>query len=69
MTKNDQTIQQKTEQLDAIVEWFNSEDFNLEQALDKFKQAEVIAEDVQKDLQSLKNDIHVVQQRFDQDAA
>ncbi|RYF29053.1 MAG: hypothetical protein EOO17_02935 [Chloroflexi bacterium] len=69
MTKSDQTIQQKTDQLDGIVAWFNSEDFTLEQALDKFKQAEVIAEDVQKDLQSLKNGIHVIQQRFDQDGA
>lgn len=69
MTKSNQTIQQKTDQLDGIIAWFNSEDFTLEQALDKFKQAEVIAEDVQKDLQNLKNDIQVVKQRFDQDGS
>lgn len=67
MTQNDLTIQEKTAQLDRIVEWFDSDDFTLELALEKFKQAEEIATDIQADLAGLKNDIQVVKQRFDKD--
>lgn len=60
------TISQKTEKLNDLISWFDSEDFELEQALDKFKQAEVLAADIEQDLQSLKNDITIVKQKFDE---
>ena len=68
MSKQDKTIQEKTDELDAIVAWFDSEDFTLESALDKFKQAEALAQDIQKDLIGLKNEINVIKQRFDVEA-
>jgi len=68
MSKQDKTIQEKTDELDAIVAWFDSEDFTLELALDKFKQAEALAQDIQKDLTGLKNEINVIKQRFDVEA-
>jgi len=68
MSKQDKTIQEKTDELDAIVAWFDSEDFTLESALDKFKQAEALAQDIQKDLTGLKNEINVIKQRFDVEA-
>ena len=67
MTKsNDVTIQEKIAKLDALVAWFDSDEFTLETALDKFKTAEQLAADIEKDLNSLKNDIQVVKQKFDQ---
>lgn len=60
------TISQKTEKLNDLISWFDSEDFELEQALDKFKQAEALAADIEQDLQSLKNDITIVKQKFDE---
>lgn len=60
------TISQKTEKLNDLISWFDSEDFELEQALDKFKQAEALAADIEQDLQSLKNDINIVKQKFDE---
>jgi len=65
MSENKQTIQAKINQLDELVAWFDSDDFTLETALDKFKEAEKLAEDIERDLTSLKNDIQVVKQRFD----
>ena len=65
MSENKQTIQAKISQLDELVAWFDSDDFTLETALDKFKEAEKLAEDIERDLTSLKNDIQVVKQRFD----
>lgn len=66
MTKsNDKTIQQKIIELDQLVAWFDSDDFVLETALEKFKTAELLAEEIEKDLAALKNDIQVVKQKFD----
>ncbi len=65
MSKNDKTIQEKTDELNAIMSWFDGDDFTLELALDKFKQAEILAKDIENDLSSLKNEIDVIKQRFD----
>jgi len=66
MSENKKTIQAKIADLDGLVAWFDSDEFTLETALDKFKQAEKLAEEIEDDLQSLKNDIQVVKQRFDE---
>ena len=60
------TIVQKTATLDELVAWFNSDDFELEKALEKFKQAEALAAEIEHDLLSLKNDITIVKEKFDQ---
>lgn len=69
MTKNDKTIHEKTAELDELVTWFNGDDFALEDAVVKFKQAEVLAEAIEKDLLSIKNDIEIVKQKFDREVA
>jgi exodeoxyribonuclease VII small subunit len=67
MTKNNETtIQEKIAQLDTLVAWFDSDEFTLETALDQFKAAELLASEIEKDLKSLKNEIQVVKQKFDQ---
>ena len=66
MTKNNTTIHEKITQLDELVAWFDSDEFTLETAIDKFKTAELLASEIEKDLNSLKNDIQVVKQKFDQ---
>ncbi len=65
MSKENKTIQEKTAELSKLVDWFDSEDFTLETALDKFKEAEALAETIEKDLTALKNDIQIVKQKFD----
>jgi len=65
MSKNDKTIQEKTDELNAIMSWFDGDDFALELALEKFKQAEILAKDIENDLSGLKNEIDVIKQRFD----
>lgn len=69
MTKNNKTVHEKTAELDELVAWFNSDDFALEEAVVKFKQAEALAEEIEKDLMSIKNDIEIVKQKFDRDIA
>ncbi len=65
MSKANNTIQEKMTQLDQAVAWFNSDEFTLEQALEKFAEAEKLAADIEADLQSLKNDITVIKEKFD----
>ncbi len=65
MSVANKTISEKTTELNEMVAWFDSDEFNLEAALDKFKQAEALAVEIEKDLTSLKNDIQIVKQKFD----
>ena len=61
------TVQEKLTQLSGLVEWFQSEEFTLEAAVEKFKTAEQLADEVEKDLLAIKNEITVVKQRFDKE--
>ncbi len=62
----DSSVQQKLTELSELVGWFQSTAFNLEDALGKFKQAETLAEAIEKDLTNLKNEIKIVKKKFDQ---
>jgi exonuclease VII small subunit len=64
--KNKPSIQQKTKQLDELVAWFNSDEFELEKALDTFAEAEKLAADIEHDLAQLKNNIDVVKAKFNE---
>ena len=59
------TVQGKLGDLSELVTWFQSPAFKLEEAVDKYKQAEALAEEIEKDLTKLKNDIKVVKKKFD----
>jgi len=65
MSSKNKSIQDKTIELTKLVSWFDGEDFELELALDKFKEAEKLANDIENDLLTLKNEINIVKQRFD----
>lgn len=65
MSESNRTVQEKLAELSELVEWFQSPSFTLEAAVEKFKQAEKLAEEIEKDLTKLKNDIKVVKKRFD----
>ena len=61
----DKTVQEKLSELSELVAWFQSPAFKLEDAVTKFKQSEALAEEIEKDLTKLKNDIKVVKKKFD----
>jgi len=62
---NKKSVQEKLTDLSELVGWFQGASFKLETALDKFKEAEALAEEIEKDLTKLKNDIKIVKKRFD----
>lgn len=68
MSKNDTpSIQAKIAQLDELVAWFQGDDFQLEQASEKLKEAKRLADDVSKDLDAVENEITIVKKSFASD--
>ena len=58
------SLNQKIEKLDGEVEWFYSDDFKLEEAIEKYKAATKLAKEIEKDLTELKNEIEVLTEDF-----
>lgn len=65
MSKANKSIQDKTDQLTKLVTWFDSDEFSIEEALNKYKIAEKLAAEIEGDLSSLKNEINLVKNKFD----
>jgi len=57
-------INQKIDQLKADIDWFYSDDFDLSQAVDRYQKASTLAKDIEKDLDTLKNQIEVIAKDF-----
>jgi len=68
MSEKNKTVQEKLSELSELVGWFQGAAFKLEEAVDRYQQAEKLAEEIEKDLSALKNDIKVVKRRFDKEA-
>lgn len=58
------SLNQKIEKLDAEVEWFYSDEFKLEDAVEKYKGAAELANSIKDDLEKLKNEIQVLGEDF-----
>jgi exodeoxyribonuclease VII small subunit len=68
MSKTEPTdINKKMAQLNEYIAWFESDDFAIEQSLEKFSEAQKLADEIQADLDSFKNKIEIVKKQFDKD--
>ncbi|MBR5027530.1 exodeoxyribonuclease VII small subunit [Candidatus Saccharibacteria bacterium] len=63
-TDNKPNLNQKIQKLDESVEWFYGDDFNLENATDKYKETLKLAKEIEGDLESLKNEIEILSEDF-----
>lgn len=63
--ENNKSVQEKMNELSELVAWFQSDEFSLEESLEKFKAAEKLAAEIEKELTQLKNEINVIQKKFD----
>lgn len=64
MTKN---LQSEIEELNKVVEWFESGEFDVAEAIEQYKKAEQIAKKINNDLKSLKNEVSVLKTNFEKD--
>lgn len=65
VSQKNNSITQQLAKLDEIVAWFESDDFELEQAMAKYKEAEALSQEIETELSELKNEITVLKQKFD----
>ena len=64
MLNQDKTIDQKIEQLNQEIDWFYGDEFSLDHATEKYKSSIKLAEEIKKDLNSLKNEVAVLSEDF-----
>jgi exodeoxyribonuclease VII small subunit len=67
--KTEPTLQQQMAELDALLEWFDQPDIDLDEALKRFDDGIKLTEKLKTRLSSLENKINVLKERFDQDSA
>ena len=58
------TLNQKIEELEKSTDWFYSDEFNLDEAVQKYKSAIKLAKNLQKDLDTLQNEIEILSEDF-----
>ena len=58
------SLNKKLEELDKKTGWFYSDDFNLDESVEKYKEAMEFANEIKKDLEELKNEIEVLSEDF-----
>ena len=58
------SISKKMEQLENKVDWFYGEEFDLSSASEKYEEAVKLADEIEKDLDELKNKIEVIDKDF-----
>jgi len=64
---NQPTLKEQIANLQTLLEWFEQQDIDLEEALEKFKEADKVSKAIEERVSGLKNEITVLKQRFDQD--
>ncbi|MBR2709562.1 exodeoxyribonuclease VII small subunit [Candidatus Saccharibacteria bacterium] len=62
--KKEKSLNDKINELDTRVEWFYSDEFQLDEAVDKYKSALELAKEIETDLATLKNEIEVLTEDF-----
>ena len=60
----EKNLNQKIKELDKKVEWFSSDDFELEKAAEKYKEAIELSHEIEEDLKNLKNEIEILNEDF-----
>lgn len=64
-TKKTETLQEKINRLGEMVAFFDTDDFDIEQALEKYKEAEKLSAEIHEQMVDVKNEITVLKERFD----
>lgn len=58
------SIGAKIAKLDGLAEWFYSDDFKLEEATERYREAMTLAKEIERDLTEMKNEIEVLAEDF-----
>ena len=64
--KKIESLQEKIDRLGEMMGFFDGDDFDIEQALTRYKAAETLSDEIAAQLSEVKNEITVLKERFDQ---
>ena len=62
---SDSSVQKKMDVLSQKMAWFHGEQFNLDEAATRYKEVEILAEEIEAILKKKKNEVEVLNQKFD----
>lgn len=62
--KSETTMQEKLATLGELVAWFESDEFSIELAIEKYKEAEKLAKEIEQELNEFKHSITVLKKDF-----
>lgn len=65
MTAKNDSLREKLEKFENIINWFDSDEVDIETAIKKYEEGAKIADDIKKQLKEAKNSIEIVKQKFD----
>lgn len=60
-------LSEKLAELDKLVSWFDNEDLDIDEAIEKFDEVGALTGDIKAELEVLENKITVLKQKFDQE--
>lgn len=66
MSVKNKTIEEKMNELRELAAWFESDEFSLTSASEKFKAAATLAKEIEHDLSEMENDVTVLKQSFEE---
>lgn len=58
-------ITDKIASLDELLAWFSGDQFNIDQAMKQYAKAETLAQEIEQELLSLKNEVEILKKKFD----
>ncbi len=64
MAKSEQTFGQKLQQLEELLAWFESDEVSVEQAVEKYETARILAKELEDELKQAQNKIEVINKKF-----
>lgn len=64
MSEKSETIAEKMARLKELTAWFESDEFELEVALERFSEAEKLAKEIEAELDSVKSKITILKKDF-----
>ena len=65
MSKSEKSIKQDLDEFESIVQWFDSDDVDIEKAITKYEEGVALAEEIKKRLETEKNRIEILSKKFD----
>ena len=57
-------ISEQLNKLQQSLAWFDSEDFNLDEAVQRYEESSKIADDLKKSLEEIRNKVEILKQNF-----